>query len=125
MLIGVFIRGGVILFTYISLFEKTILLNLDKSPMREHYLSTTFLAICLFMFVLSFKNVHSMKISRIGEMDSLYIYVFHPLFIMMLTMLIKRMPNMVGVFYQYTAPFIVLTITIVFTVLLRKIKIIK
>lgn len=54
---------GVILFTFTSIMEKTILLDLGKSPMREHYLSTTFLAICLFMFVLSFKNVHSSKVS--------------------------------------------------------------
>ena len=105
--------------------EKTFLLDLGKSPMREHYLSTTFLAICLFMFVLSFKNVHSTKISRIGERDSLYIYVFHPLFVMILPMFIKRMPDIVDVCYQYTAPLVVLTITIVFTVLLRKIKFIK
>lgn len=114
--------GGVILFTFTSIMEKTFLLDLGKSPMREHYLSTTFLAICLFMFVLSFKNVHSSKISLLGERDSLYIYVFHPLFVMTLPMIIKRMPNMIDIFYQYTAPLVVLTITIVFTVLLRKIK---
>lgn len=117
--------GGAILFTFTSSMEKTFLLDLGKSPMREHYLSTTFLAICLFMFVLSYKNVHGSKISQLGERDSLYIYVFHPLFVMALPMFIKRMPNMMDTFYQYVAPLIVLAATIVFTLFLRKIKFIK
>lgn len=117
--------GGVILFAFTSIIEKTILLDLGKSPMREHYLSTTFLAICLFMFVLSFMNVHSSKVSQWGERDSLYIYVFHPLFVMTLPMVIKRMPILMNTTYQCVAPFIVLVTTIVFTLCLRKIKIIK
>ena len=117
--------GGVILFTFTSIMEKTILLDLGKSPMREHYLSTTFLAICLFMFVLSFKNVHSLKVSQLGERDSLYVYVFHPLFVMTLPMIIKRIPIDLSSIYQYTAPLIVLVMTIIFTVLMRKIKLIK
>lgn len=114
-----------ILFAFTSIIEKTILLDLGKSPMREHYLSTTFLAICLFMFVLSFMNVHSSKVSQWGERDSLYIYVFHPLFVMTLPMVIKRMPILMNTTYQCVAPFIVLVTTIVFTLCLRKIKIIK
>lgn len=105
--------------------EKTILLDLGKSPMREHYLSTTFLAICLFMFVLSFKNVHSSKVSQLSERDSLYVYVFHPLFVMTMPMIIKRIPIDLSSIYQYTAPLIVLVMTIIFTVLIRKIKLIK
>lgn len=105
--------------------EKTFLLDLGKSPMREHYLSTTFLAICLFVFALSFKNVHSSKVSQLGERDSLYIYVFHPLFIMILPMIVKRSPIDAVSFYQYVAPFVVLVVTVVFTILLRKIKLIK
>lgn len=105
--------------------EKTILLDLGKSPMREHYVSTTFLAICLFMFVLSFKNVQSSKISQLGERDSLYIYVFHPLLVMTLPMIIKRMPINLSSFCQYAAPLVVLVATIIFTVLIRKINLIK
>ncbi|MDO4931856.1 MAG: acyltransferase [Prevotellaceae bacterium] len=86
---GYIYSGGVILFTLTSILEKTVLLDLGKSPMREHYLSTTFLAICLFMFVFSFKNIHCSRISQLGERDSLYIYVFHQLFVMTLPMIIS------------------------------------
>lgn len=117
--------GGVIVFSVTSIVEKQILLFLDASPAREHYISTTFLAVCLFLFVLSFKNVRNSVISKLGEMDSLYIYMFHPLFIITLPMAIKRMPSFADVGYQYAAPLIVLSLTIVLTIFLRKIKIIK
>lgn len=117
--------GGVIFFTYTSVLEKMILIDLGKNPMREHYLSTTFLAICLLLLVLSFKNIKSSRVSFLGERDSLYIYVFHPLFIIILPFVIDKMSKNVGLCYQWTAPFVVLVLTIILTVTLRKIKIIK
>ena len=117
--------GGGILFSVTSLIEKTILLNLEKSPAREHYLSTTFLAFCLFMFVVSSKGIKPNLLSKIGERDSLYIYVFHPLLLMSLSPIIKTMPYIIGQCYNVTAPLVVLFVTIVFIVTLRKIKIIK
>lgn len=116
---------GVIFFSCTSILEKMILIDLGKSPMREHYLSTTFLAISLFLLVLSFKNVRLSRVSLLGEKDSLYIYVFHPLFIITLPIVINKMPKNVDLFYQWMAPFIVLVLTIILTITLRKIKIIK
>lgn len=92
--------GGVILFSCTSVIEKAILLSLQKSPAREHYLSTTFLTICLFMFVLSFRKARASRVSLLGERDSLYIYVFHPLFLIALPMLIRRLPQAVDLCYQ-------------------------
>lgn len=116
--------GGVITFSITSIIEKEILLFLDKNPVREHYFSTTFLAIFLFLFVLSFKKVSPTKISRIGATDSLYIYIFHPLFIMTIPYMIKNFLY-VQYCYQVTAPFVVLLLTIIFTVFLRKLRLIK
>lgn len=117
--------GGVICFTCTSVLEKMILLKIGKSPMREHYLSTTFLAVCLFLFAISFQKNKSSRVSLLGEKDSLYIYVFHPLFIMILPMVIKKMPKVIGLSYQFTAPFVVLVLTIILTMILRKINLIK
>lgn len=123
--INKFIYAGVIFFSCTSILEKMFLIDLGKNPMREHYLSTTFLAICLFLLVLSFKNIKQSMMSILGERDSLYIYVFHPLFIITLPMMINKMPKIVDLCYQSTAPFVVLLLTIILTVTLRKIKIIK
>lgn len=117
--------GGIILFSITSIIEKTILLNLNKCPAREHYLSTTFLAFCLFMFVLSCKSTKSSVLSKAGERDSLYIYIFHPLFLMVIPSIIKRIPNVVGFYYDYTAPLVAFILTWGLTVTLRKIKLIK
>lgn len=117
--------GGVILFALTSIMEKSLLVYLDAVPARDHYLSTTFMAICLFMFAISFKNVKTSILSRTGERDSLYIYVFHPLFIMILPMLIKRMPSFVDGCYQWVSPLIVFVLTITLILTLRKFKLIK
>lgn len=93
--------------------------------MREHYLSTTFLAVCLFLFAISFQKKQSSRVSLLGEKDSLYIYVFHPLFIMVLPMVIKKMPKVIDLSYQFMAPFVVLVLTIILTMILRKINLIK
>lgn len=89
-------------------------------------MSTTFLAICLFLFFMSFKNVRASRISRMGERDSLYIYIFHPMFlIVVLPKLLSKMSPMINEVYQWVAPVLVLFLTIIFTVILRKMKIIK
>lgn len=104
--------------------EKTILISLDKSPAREHYISTTFLAVSLFLFMMSYKIQKPTCISKIGASDSLYIYIFHPLFLFALPLL-NRMPLAVGACYEYVAPAVVLFLTMTFIVILRKTKLIK
>lgn len=115
---------GIILFAATSIIEENSLIFSSMPPMREHYLSTPFLAVCLFLYVLSFKPTRSSCISRMGEKDSLYIYVFHPLFTLTLPAVVYRMPSFVNDCYQYTAPLIALVLTIAFTITLRKTKLI-
>lgn len=77
------------------------------------------------MFVLSCKSVKPSAFSRAGERDSLYVYVFHPLFLMVLPSIIKRTPSVVGLCYDYTSPIVVFILTLVLTLSLRKVKLIK
>ena len=120
-----FIGGGVILFSCTSILEKNILLYLDKSPAREHYISTTFLAISLFMLIMSFKNAKLSWITKIGERDSLYIYLFHPMLIMMSSIIIKRMPLEFIIWYQWVAPLVIILVTMLLILSLRKCTIIR
>lgn len=117
--------GGVILFSCTSILEKNILLYLDKSPAREHYISTTFLAISLFMLIMSFKNAKLSWITKIGERDSLYIYLFHPMLIMMSSIIIKRMPLEFIIWYQWVAPLVIILLTMLLILSLRKCTIIR
>lgn len=120
------LTGGVILFSLTSVAEKYVLLYLDKNPMRDHYLSTTFLAICIFMYALSHTQKHPNTLSRLGEQDSLYIYIFHPIFLLYVFPIVNKfMPEIWATIYYWTAPFIVLTATIILTKMLRKLSVIK
>ena len=60
-----------------------------------------------------------------GEKDSLYIYIFHPLFIQVFSSLNKYSPDLWRNVYLYAAPFIVLFCTVLFIRFLRKFHIIK
>lgn len=115
--------GGVILFSLTSQLERYILVSIDKCPTREHYISSTFLAISLFLLLLSIKVEKPFVISKIGERDSLYIYIFHPIFILVLTIVSKELG--LSDVYLWIAPFAVLFFTIAFICALRIIKVIK
>lgn len=114
---------GIILFTVTTYGEKFFLTSVDMFATRDHYLSTTFLALCIFLLSLSFKTGHKSTISILGEKYSLYIYIFHPIFISCCNITFKLigLHNM----YLYISPIVVLIATIIFTFCLFKIKIIK
>ena len=115
--------GGVILFSLTSQLEKYILISIDKCPTREHYISSTFLAICLFWLLMSMKVEKPSVLSKIGERDTLYIYIFHPLFLRVMSTGFKKM-GLLDV-YSWIAPFVVLASTMAFIYALRKINVIK
>lgn len=112
-----------ILFSITSVLERHCLLSLGKCAVRDHYISTTFSAICLFFTALSFNSRKSSWLSILGEKDSLYIYIFHPVFIFCLNTLFKD--TIYYNCYMYIAPIAVLLSTIVFVKALRFGKIVK
>ena len=70
---------GVILFSITSQLEKYILISIDKCPAREHYISSTFLAICLLGLLLSIKVEKAHPINLGGNFLILQkIYIFVP-----------------------------------------------
>lgn len=115
--------GGVILFSLTSLLEQYILISIDKCPAREHYISSTFLAIYLFWLLVSIKVEKPNVMSNIGEKDSLYIYIFHPIVMWVLPSGLKKI-GMLDI-YTWIAPFVVLASTLAFIYCLRKTKILS
>lgn len=116
--------GGVILFSISSVIENRILINIGMNATRDHYISTTFLAISLFLLFTTFKQETPNLLSRIGEKDSLYIYIFHPLFIYFFYTVNKFLPDFWQSLYLYISPIVILIATILFCITLRKIHII-
>ena len=121
----IFALGGVILFSLTSLMENRMLVGLDMNATRDHYISSTFLAISLFLLFLSKKQAKANILSSLGERDSLYIYIFHPLFIMFFSAVDKHLPVFWQDSYLYLSPVIILVATIMFSKTLRILHIIK
>ncbi|MBR6131129.1 MAG: acyltransferase [Bacteroidales bacterium] len=113
---------GIVLFSITSLLERDLLLSLGKIAVREHYISTFFLTISLFLFFLSYERDQRTWLSEIGEKDSLYIYIFHPVFIYSFRTIFNHI-NLFE-FYSYVAPIVVIIFTIVFVKCLRSLRII-
>lgn len=111
------------LFAFSSQIEKYILISIDKCPTREHYISSTFLAISLFWLLMSIKVEKPSVLSKLGERDSLYIYIFHPIFMWIMSTGFKK--TVLLDMYSWIAPFAVLVSTLAFIYALRKINIIK
>lgn len=116
---------GVILFSLTSLIENRILLYFNANATRDHYISSTFLAISLFVLFLTIKMNKANIFSILGEKYSLYIYIFHPLFMIFLSVINKYLHGPWYVIYSYLSPVIILVITILFIKLLKILRIIK
>lgn len=119
------IWGGIVLFSFTSLLENRLLISLNLNPERDHYLSSTPLAILLFVLFYNIKQNRPSLISRIGEQDSLYIYVLHPLWITFFYMLSYHTPNWWKCMYDVIGPLLVLGCTIIMCFFLRCFKILR
>lgn len=117
--------GGVILFSLTSIVENRWLLELHANAVRDHYISTTFLAVSLFLLFLSLTQHRGNALSMIGEKESLYIYIFHPLFMVFFSKANQYLPDLWLEIYRYGAPVIILIATILLAKSLRILHIIK
>lgn len=80
----------------------------------------------LFVGLPSFKKKEPTIYSTIGNKDSLYIYIFHPLFISIIGMIVGKIAsNSIVNIYSFTAPFVVFLSTMVFIIVIRKIRLIQ
>lgn len=113
-----------ILFSVTSIAERSVLAIFDANPSREYYISTTFLAVTLFMLFLSFNQERHTLMSELGKRYSLYIYIFHPLFLMCFRPLVAVLPGPLAAIYYWTAPFVILLVSVMFTVVLKKLKLV-
>ena len=94
-----------------TLLERYILVSSSLNPTRDHYLSTTFLAIFVFLFFLHYVGDTENIVSQIGKRDSAWIYILHPIVITVLAVVMKK----IGVenIYNIVRPIIVFLITTV------------
>lgn len=114
--------GGVILFCLTSMLEYKLLASAGLNATRDHYISSTFLSISLFTMFLRYNQSEPSVFSEIGRKDSLYVYIYHPIWISAVKILGNHIPTNISVILNYTAPFFIIGATFLTIYLLRKIK---
>ena len=110
----------IVVFAITSLAERFVLVSVGLNATRDHYLSTTFLAICLFVYALK-SNWHNKGLAVIGRKCSTWLYIMHPIFITLLSMVAGKFG--VKSIYRCVAPIVVYCATLTFLIILQKVKI--
>lgn len=106
------------LFVITTLLERFFLVSIKLNTTRDHYLSTTFLAIAVFLFFLFYVSDKENVLSTIGRRDSTWIYIVHPVFITILGVAATWMG--IEPAYSVVRPIMVFIITAVFVYLIMK-----
>lgn len=106
-----------------SVLEKYLLLKYKVSATREHYLSTSFLVIIIFIFLIQYRDwLKDSIFEKIGREDSLNIYIIHPIVIAILSRNVHIQNALIQKIYFYIAPFMVFMISIILSVCWKKVK---
>lgn len=108
-----------------TIIERILLIHFNVNAVRDHYISTTFLAISLFIYFVNFENTTNNKILKIisefGRKYCTNIYIVHPIIGSIFNKIFKD-----SMVYNYLVPFIVFGATLVFCIVFDKfIKFVK
>lgn len=102
-------------FTITTLLERFILVSVNMNGERDHYISTTFLAIAVFLFYL--KSVEkTCCVAVIGKKYSTWLYILHPICITCVNIFANR----AGIYevYKFVAPIIIYAFTLLFLMIM-------
>lgn len=120
------LAGCTLLFSMTTLLERYCLISVDMNPVRDHYISTTFLAITAFLLFREFYQKRGLSkieklISFVGWKYSTWIYIIHPIFITALSVIAHKL-GLYGA-YQLIAPVVAYIVSIVFVAVMSKVMI--
>lgn len=109
----------IVVFAITSLAERFALVNAGLNTTRDHYISTTFLSIGLFVYALK-SNWHNKGLAVIGRKYFTWLYIIHPIFIKVFSIVVGKLG--LRSIYRYVAPIVVYCTTLVFLIILQKVK---
>lgn len=114
------LQVSIVVFAITSLAERFILVNAGLNATRDHYISTTFLSTSLFVYTLK-SNWHNKGLAMIGRKYSTWLYIIHPIFITVFSIVVGKLG--LKSIYRYVAPIVAYCATLVFLIILQKVKI--
>ncbi len=108
---------GIPVFMITTILERNLLVSNGLNATRDQYISTTFLAIAVFSFVLEYKGEVSGKIAKLGQECSTWIYIIHPIFITCYGFVVRR----IGLesIWDYTGIIVVFLTSLIFVKIIR------
>lgn len=106
-----------VLFSVTTMAERCFLVSIDANTTRDHYISSTFLAVTVFLLFLCLYQERQpekleMKMAMVGRRYSTWIYIIHPIFIKILAFVMRKV-GLYGI-YRYVAPMVIYAWSIVF-----------
>jgi len=111
----------ILTFSVTTILERYILVEFNVNAVRDHYISSTFLAIFLFMYFLNYnvsdRNFITKGLSKIGRSCSTKIYIFHVIIINILTRSLKG-----NRLYTYIAPIYIFICTVLVCLIYENLK---
>nr|WP_294530591.1 acyltransferase [uncultured Blautia sp.] len=124
---GILPLAGMAVFTWTSLWERRYLESVQANAAREHYLSTTFLTICVFLVFLCWAGFYKRRIlsgllAWIGRNCATMIYILHPAVITVMDLYLKNRTDSLGMVYRTYAPALIFACTTIISMILFGIK---
>ena len=113
------LRVMIVIFALTSLAERFALMNAGLNATRDHYISTTFLAMSLFVYTLK-SDWKNKILAVIGRKYSTWLYIIHPIFITSFAMVTGKLR--IKSLYRCVAPIVVYCATFIFLVIIQKVK---
>lgn len=109
----------IILFAIMGICERAILVANGVNATRDHYISTTFLAIAVFIYAVR-SSWENKGLAKIGKKYSTELYIIHPIFITVITFITKKLG--IYLLFSYVGPIIVYIVSLIFIIFIDYIK---
>lgn len=122
-----FIFWGMMLFLILSVLEKWILCQTGMVDIQgDYYVCTPFLSAFLFLYFVCRKPISDNVLARTGRQDSLYLYIYHPVFTLLNVWVAQYViPQSVAAVYNSLSLLFVFVYTLIFTQVCRRLHLLK
>jgi len=118
----------VFVFTFTTLVERLLLGVFSVNATRDHYISTTFLTVFVFLLAVQHEDMYTSNrlsvLCNIGAKLSTSIYILHPIIITLFAKIIvyfSRYIPFINILYSYIAPFVIFIFTAILSWLFHEI----
>lgn len=107
------------LFVITTLLERFTLGALNVNAVRDHYISTTFLSVFVFLCAVNFGNMVNNRVCKkccvIGSELTLLVYILHPIFVDIISKGIQAVVRneTIKTVFEYASPFIVFVVSVI------------